>query len=140
VQLPTARQDSIAVQEQALNTAAKASPEPEALITAEAPETDDLTSLAASEPPMKKLAPGAYEGVYSSQEGIEVFSEDGNLCVGRKVGGQGKLKTGMVLPIACSDNQLGEVKITKLLDSSNAQASLKLDDKTSQRIGVTIQD
>ncbi len=103
-------------------------------------EDEDAAYIAAAEPAPKELPDGAYEAVYSSLEGIEVFSGDGNLCVGRKVGTQGRLKTGMVLPIACSNDELGEVKIVKIIDGSSAVANLRLESLSAKNIDVTIQE
>lgn len=103
-------------------------------------EEVDKAGIAMAEPAPREVPDGAYEAVYSTLEGIEVYSGDGNLCVGRKLGTQGKLKIGMVLPVACSDDQLGDVKIIKLTGESTALATLKLGKSAPQSLPVTIEE
>jgi hypothetical protein len=108
-------------------------PEPQSL------EEEDQIAIASAEPAPREVADGRYEAVYSF-DGIEVFSGDGDMCVGRRASASGKLKSGLVLPIACSDDRSGTVKINRMLDPATAEAKLTIGSSTVQKILVTVQN
>jgi hypothetical protein len=118
-------------------------PEPASTPAAEPepPQVENQVSeeAAIAEPPAEKIREGQIDAVYSSF-GIEVSLGDGHMCVSDLLGTSERLKAGMVMPISCSDDRTGHVKIDKLKGKDRAEASLKLGAAKPTRISVVIDE